>query len=74
MALSVSKQRLPEEAITVPGLDAVLFRAIKLQERWSLQFRAECFNVVNTPDLSDLGTHVSTLQVNSNGTLMVFQF
>jgi len=51
------------------NLDASLFRSVKIHERWSLQFRAECFNVANTPHFSNPGANVSSMQVNSNGTL-----
>jgi hypothetical protein len=51
------------------NLDASLFRTIKVHERWSLQIRAECFNVANTPHFSTPGANVSSMQVNSNGTL-----
>ena len=56
------------------NLDASLFRTIKLQEHWSLQFRAECFNLANTPHFSNPGANVSSMQVNSNGTLSLNGF
>lgn len=51
------------------NLDASIFRTIRLQERWSLQLRAESFNVANTPHFSNPGANVSSMQVNPNGTL-----
>lgn len=39
-----------------PGIknwDVGLFRKIKINERWSLQFRAEFFNVVNHPNFAE---------------------
>jgi hypothetical protein len=46
-----------------PGLvsvDAALFRNFRLTEKWKLQFRAEAFNVSNTPHFGNPNTSVST--------------
>ena len=46
-----------------PGLvniDAALFRNFALRERWKLQFRAEAFNVTNTPHFGNPSASVST--------------
>ena len=51
------------------NLDASLFRSFRLKERWSLQFRAESFNFTNTPHFSNPGANVSSMQLNSDGTI-----
>ncbi len=51
-------------------LDASVFRNFRLGERFALQFRAEGFNVTNTPHLANpSGTNVGAMQLNSNGTV-----
>jgi hypothetical protein len=35
----------------VPNLDCSLFKAVTLHENWQLQFRAEAFNALNSPQL-----------------------
>jgi hypothetical protein len=51
------------------NLDASLFRSFKLTERWSLQFRAESFNFTNTPHFANPGANVSSMQLNSDGSI-----
>lgn len=58
--------------IRAPGLinvDASIFRDFSITERWKLQFRAECFNVSNTPHFAGPGSNVSSLQFNADGTI-----
>jgi hypothetical protein len=42
------------------NLDAGLFRNFNLSERWRMQFRAEAFNLTNTPHFSNPSSNVST--------------
>lgn len=53
-----------------PGLvnmDLGLFRVFRLTERFSMQFRAEAFNLSNTPHFNNPGANVSNMQLNSAG-------
>jgi Carboxypeptidase regulatory-like domain len=45
------------------NLDATLTRAFRLTEKWQLQFRAECYNVTNTPSFNNPNTNVSNMRV-----------
>ena len=49
--------------------DLSLFRNFQFSERWIMQFRAEAFNLTNTPHFSNPGTNVSNLQLQSDGTV-----
>ena len=51
------------------NLDLSLFRNFKLTERWSLQLRAESFNFTNTPHFANPAANVSSMQLNSDGTI-----
>jgi hypothetical protein len=51
------------------NLDSSLFRTFRVKERWVLQFRAECFNAANTPHFSNPGANVSSMQLNSDGSV-----
>jgi len=51
------------------NLDLGLFRSFQARERWKIEFRAEAFNVSNTPHFANPGTNVSNLQLNPNGTI-----
>jgi hypothetical protein len=58
------------------NLDLGLFREFRITERWALQFRAEAFNVTNTPHFNVPGnddgssrTNVSNLQLNPDGSV-----
>jgi len=53
----------------VVNLDLGLFRAFRVSERWTLQFRAEAFNATNTPHFSNPGSNVSSMTLNSDGTI-----
>src|SRR5579875_332238 len=51
------------------NLDLSLFRNFRFTERWNLQFRAEAFNLTNTPHFSTPNGNVSNLVLNPNGTI-----
>jgi hypothetical protein len=53
----------------VVNLDAGLFRDFKLSERWKLQFRAESFNLTNTPHFGSPGASVSSMILNADGSI-----
>jgi hypothetical protein len=67
----------------VVNLDLSLFRDFKITERFSLQFRAESFNISNTPHFSDpnedinssnFGTIQSTQTLDAMGRSREFRF
>lgn len=49
--------------------DFGLFRNFKFTERWQMQFRAEAFNLTNTPKFGDPGTNASSVQYNPDGSI-----
>jgi hypothetical protein len=51
------------------NLDLSLFRSFNLTERFKLQFRAEAFNLSNTPHFGNPGSNVSNLQLNGDGSV-----
>jgi outer membrane receptor protein involved in Fe transport len=53
----------------VRNFDFSLFRQFRLSERWKMQFRAEVFNLTNTPHFSNPGANVSNLQLNADGSI-----
>ncbi|MBI1790886.1 MAG: TonB-dependent receptor [Acidobacteria bacterium] len=52
------------------NLDASIFRDFPLTERWKLQFRAEAFNVSNTPAFNNPGATVSSPTRRSDGSII----
>jgi hypothetical protein len=50
-------------------LDMSLFRNFQITERFKLQFRAEAFNLPNTPHFANPSANVSNLQLNTDGTV-----
>jgi hypothetical protein len=53
-----------------PGVvdwDQSLFRRFRVSERFNLEFRAEGFNMANTPHFANPAANVSSLQLNSSG-------
>jgi hypothetical protein len=55
-----------------PGLnnmDASIFRDFPLTERFRLQFRAEAFNISNTPAFNNPGATVSAATRNASGVI-----
>ena len=60
------------EDLRGPGttnLDLSIFRTFRVSERLLLQFRAEAFNLTNTPHFSNPGANVSSLLLNPDGTV-----
>ncbi len=58
--------------LRAPGLlnfDTSLFREFRAGERFKVQFRAEVFNVTNTPHFGGPGANVNSMQFNADGTL-----
>ena len=51
------------------NLDLSLFRTFALGERWKLEFRAEAFNVTNTPKFANPGSYVASMRLNPDGTI-----
>jgi len=55
-----------------PGLadlDIALSRTFRFKERWHFEFRADAFNLTNTPHFSNPGGNVSNLVLNPDGTV-----
>ncbi len=50
-------------------MDAALFRTFRVTERFHAQFRAQCFNVANTPHFANPASGASSLVLNPNGTV-----
>ena len=58
--------------LRAPGLvnlDSRIFRTFKFTERFSVQFKAEAFNLTNTPHFAGPGANVSSLQKNADGSI-----
>ncbi len=53
----------------IVNVDAGLHRAFAIKERWKLDFRAELFNVSNTPHFTEPGANVSNRQLNPDGSI-----
>jgi outer membrane receptor protein involved in Fe transport len=53
----------------VANFDFSVFRQFRFSERWSMQFRAEVFNLTNTPHFSNPGANVNNLQLNADGSI-----
>jgi outer membrane receptor protein involved in Fe transport len=49
--------------------DLGVFRNFRFTERWQMQFRAEAFNVTNTPKFGNPGANVSSAQFNPDGSI-----
>jgi hypothetical protein len=49
--------------------DFGLFRNFRFTERWQMQFRAEAFNLTNTPKFGNPGANVSNVQYNADGSI-----
>jgi outer membrane receptor protein involved in Fe transport len=53
----------------VKNLDFSVYRTFKITEWLNAQFRAEAFNLTNTPHFSNPSANVSNLQLNQDGTI-----
>lgn len=53
----------------VINMNASLFRNFRLTEKFQLQFRAEAFNLSNTPHFGNPGTTVSSATFNTDGSV-----
>ncbi|SPF47831.1 Cna B domain protein [Candidatus Sulfopaludibacter sp. SbA4] len=51
------------------NMNASLFRDFRVKERFHLQFRAEAFNVTNTPQFGNPGATVSSATFNGDGSV-----
>ena len=51
------------------NLDGALFRSFQITERIRMQFRAQVFNVANTPHFANPASNVGSLVLNPNGTI-----
>src|SRR5262249_13121072 len=55
-----------------PGLvnmNLSLFRTFKIKERVNTEFKAECFNISNTPKFTNPGAGVASMVLNADGTV-----
>ena len=60
------------DAVRGPGtfnFDGGLFREFRFTERWKMEFRAEAFNLTNTPHFSNPGANVSSMVLYPDGTI-----
>ncbi len=53
----------------VRNFDFGLFRQFRFSDRWNMQFRAEVFNLTNTPHFANPNANASNLQLNTDGTI-----
>ena len=53
----------------IVNLDMSLFRTFKFSERLSLEFKAECFNISNTPKFSNPSANVASMSLNGDGSI-----
>lgn len=51
------------------GVDAGIFRKFQVNERIAIQFRAEAFNLTNTPHFGNPGNNVSSMVLNPDGSI-----
>ena len=51
------------------SMNGNVFRTFRLREKLNLQFRAEAFNVTNTPHFGNPGNSASSMTLNADGTV-----
>lgn len=51
------------------NLDLSLFRTFSITERWKLEFKAESFNITNTPKFANPGAGVASMRLNADGSV-----
>jgi hypothetical protein len=51
------------------NVDGALFRTFRITERIATQFRAQVFNVANTPHFANPASNAGSLVLNANGTI-----
>jgi hypothetical protein len=51
------------------NLDLSLFRSFRFRDRYGIQFRAEAFNLTNTPHFANPGASVSSATFNADGSI-----
>jgi len=51
------------------NLNLSLFRTFNVTERLKAEFKAECFNIANTPKFSNPGSGVASMVLNPDGTI-----
>src|SRR5581483_2029852 len=54
---------------SAPNVDMSLFRTFKLKGEQTVQLRAECFNITNTPHFAAPSTNISNVTFNADGTI-----
>lgn len=51
------------------NLDLSLFRTFALTEKWRVEFKAEGFNITNTPKFANPAANVANMRLNPDGTI-----
>ncbi|MCL4782072.1 MAG: carboxypeptidase regulatory-like domain-containing protein [Bryobacterales bacterium] len=51
------------------NMDLSLFRTFALNERFKLEFKAEGFNITNTPKFANPGANVANMRLNTDGSI-----
>jgi hypothetical protein len=54
---------------SAPNLDMSVFRGFRFSRNRTMQLRAECFNVTNTPHFANPATNISNVTFNPDGTI-----
>jgi TonB dependent receptor len=54
---------------SAPNVDLSLFRVFRMGQTKTLQFRAEIFNITNTPHFSNPSTNISNVTFNPDGSI-----
>lgn len=51
------------------NMDLSLFRTFSFTERWKMEFKAEGFNITNTPKFANPAANVANMRLNADGSL-----